>query len=595
MPVASTSSTAASVAMLRALATSTNALGSSRLKTMISPSRMSPIHVLDPATRRCQKGAGRSRPSSSSSGSSAGAVVTSVMGVTPVMGDGPGHGPDDVLHRHVAAAEARDAGAKAQNLDAVGHLEDLRHVVADEDDRQALVAHAADEVEHVARLDHAERGGRLVHEDDLRRPRHRPRDRDALALAAGHGRDRRRGVLQRDAEVLEGVAALGAHRLLVDEAEPAEQARAHDLAAEEHVGAGIELGREREVLVDGLDPQAARVERRVQLDRLALEDDLAGVGLVHAGQRLDQRRLAGAIVADERDDLVGIDGEARAPQGAHAAEALDDLLGFEQGLGHQAGSFSMAETAGSSSALVNSPAAIPASSAVPRQPASITGGASMAPSRRLACKTAGSRAQPPVTTTFVWGPATSSMWPMRACTSGVTVWIAPRHTATGSASGSRTGGRSSECSSSSSPSAGAAPGAVARAPALSCSRSAPSSSSTSRRASPDHTPASSAWRPSATCQPTVTPACALRRRAAASCGGATRTSASAVPHESSTSPGATTPTPTPATRWSWPATVSTAPSVPGRATPSLCPASVPATTRSASASSGRPAHAMASA
>src|SRR3954470_23726921 len=593
MPVASTSSTAASVAMLRALATSTNALGSSRLKTMISPSRMSPIHVLDPATRRCQKGAGRSRPSSSSSGSSAGAVVTSVMGVTPVMGDGPGHGPDDVLHRHVAAAEARDAGAKAQNLDAVGHLEDLRHVVADEDDRQALVAHAADEVEHVARLDHAERGGRLVHEDDLRRPRHRPRDRDALALAAGHGRDRRRGVLQRDAEVLEGVAALGAHRLLVDEAEPAEQARAHDLAAEEHVGAGIELGREREVLVDGLDPQPARVERRVQLDRLALEDDLAGVGLVHAGQRLDQRRLAGAVVADERDDLAGVDGEARAAQGADAAEAFDDVLGFEQGLGHQAGSFSMAETAGSSSALAKSPAATPASSAAPRQPASITGGASMAPSRRLACKTAGSRAQPPVTTTFVCGPATSSMWAIRACTSRVTVSIAPRHTATGSASGSRTGGRSSECSSSSS--AGASPGAVARTPALSCSRSAPSSSSTSRRASPDHTPASSAWRPSATCQPTVTPACALRRRAAASCGGATRTSASAVPHESRTSPGAMTPTPTPATRWSWPATVSTAPSVPGRATPSLCPASVPATTRSASASSGRPAHAMASA
>ena len=43
------------------------------------------MKVLDPATRRCQKGAGRSWPSSSSSGSSAGAVVvTSLMGVTPV-------------------------------------------------------------------------------------------------------------------------------------------------------------------------------------------------------------------------------------------------------------------------------------------------------------------------------------------------------------------------------------------------------------------------------------------------------------------------------------------------------------------------------
>ena len=102
-------------------------------------------------------------------------------------------------------------------------------------------------------------------------------------------------------------------------------------------------------------PRSPRVERRVELDRPALEEDLAGVGLVDAGQRLDQRRLAGAVVADERDDLLGVDGEARAAQRADAAEALDDPLGFEQGLGHQAGSFSMADTAGSSSALAEEP------------------------------------------------------------------------------------------------------------------------------------------------------------------------------------------------------------------------------------------------
>ena len=94
-------------------------------------------------------------------------------------------------------------------------------------------------------------------------------------------------------------------------------------------------GGQRQVLVDGLDPQPARVERGVDLDRLALEEDLAGVGLVHACQRLDEGRLAGAVVSDERDDLVGVDGEARAAQRADAAEALDDPSRFEQGLGHQ--------------------------------------------------------------------------------------------------------------------------------------------------------------------------------------------------------------------------------------------------------------------
>ena len=52
----------------------------------------------------------------------------------------------------------------------------------------------------------------------------------------------------------------------------------------------------------------------------------------------------------------------------------------------------------------------------------------MAPSRRLASKTAASRAQPPVTTTFVCGPATSSMCAMSSWTSRATMSIAARHT-----------------------------------------------------------------------------------------------------------------------------------------------------------------------
>ena len=87
-----------------------------------------------------------------------------------------------------------------------------------------------------------------------------------------------------DAEARERLVGAAAHRRLVQEAELAEQAAADDLAAEEQVGRRVELGRQREVLVDGLDPERARLERRVELDRLALEEDLAGVGLLDAGQ-----------------------------------------------------------------------------------------------------------------------------------------------------------------------------------------------------------------------------------------------------------------------------------------------------------------------
>jgi hypothetical protein len=42
----------------------------------------------------------------------------------------------------------------------------------------------------------------------------------------------------------------------------------------------------------------------VEVDRLAVDRDRALVGPMDAGQALDQRRLAGAVVADDRGDLA---------------------------------------------------------------------------------------------------------------------------------------------------------------------------------------------------------------------------------------------------------------------------------------------------
>jgi hypothetical protein len=42
----------------------------------------------------------------------------------------------------------------------------------------------------------------------------------------------------------------------------------------------------------------------LELDRLAVEHDLAFVGHRGARQRLDERRLARAVVADHREDLA---------------------------------------------------------------------------------------------------------------------------------------------------------------------------------------------------------------------------------------------------------------------------------------------------
>jgi hypothetical protein len=76
------------------------------------------------------------------------------------------------------------------------------------------------------------------------------------------------------------------------------------LTAQVHVLHDVEVVAEREVLVDDLDAEVRGVLRAVDRDGLALEEDLPAVCGVCAGDALDQRLLAGAVVADERHDLA---------------------------------------------------------------------------------------------------------------------------------------------------------------------------------------------------------------------------------------------------------------------------------------------------
>ena len=87
-------------------------------------------------------------------------------------------------------------------------------------------------------------------------------------------------------------------------------ARVTQLAAEEQVLRGVEVVGQRQRLVDRLDAVAACVAGRADLDLLAVDEDLAAVGVVGAGEHLDQRRLAGAVVAEQADHLARVEVDA---------------------------------------------------------------------------------------------------------------------------------------------------------------------------------------------------------------------------------------------------------------------------------------------
>ena len=58
------------------------------------------------------------------------------------------------------------------------------------------------------------------------------------------------------------------------------------------------------------------------LDFAVANEDLARGRRKHAGHDLDQRRLAGAVVTDEPDDLVAADGDIDVAKSMHGAKIL---------------------------------------------------------------------------------------------------------------------------------------------------------------------------------------------------------------------------------------------------------------------------------
>src|SRR5262245_4110611 len=158
------------------------------------------------------------------------------------------------------------------------------------------------------------------------------RDRDRLALTARERRDRLPDRAdRRHRECLQGRPSLRLHRRLPQPLEPVVL-----LAPQVHVLDDVEVVAEREILVDDLDPELRRVLRAADRHLAAVEDDLALVHRVDAGDALDERGLAGAVVADERHHLARPDLEVDVRQRLHRAEGLRDTAEFEQEVAHEA-------------------------------------------------------------------------------------------------------------------------------------------------------------------------------------------------------------------------------------------------------------------
>ncbi|EAU64988.1 hypothetical protein STIAU_5981 [Stigmatella aurantiaca DW4/3-1] len=232
--------------------------------------------------------------------------------------------------------ERGHALAQPHHDDPVGHGEHVHQVVADDNDRQPLLAQPADEVQHLPRLGHAERRRGLIQEHHLRLAHHRPRHRDGLALATGQRRHLRPHAGDAHRQPLEQGRGLLLHDRFIQPAHGLPSARRALLAPEEQVAHHVQVIAQREVLIHGGDPQRRGHLRPRQGDLPALEEGVALINGDDPRDDLDQGRLASAVVTTEGNHLTGLDFEVHLGQRLDGSEALGDSLQRKQRIrGHR--------------------------------------------------------------------------------------------------------------------------------------------------------------------------------------------------------------------------------------------------------------------
>src|SRR5579884_1229399 len=198
--------------------------------------------------------------------------------------------------RRAFARDRLDRLAAPEHGDAVGDLEHLVQLVADEDDRLAVGPQALDDLEQLARLLRRQHGRRLVEDEHVRAAVERLEDLDALLLADGDRADER-GRIDGEPELRGELADALLGSALV------EQRPVVRLDAEDDVLGDGHHRDEHEVLVHHPDARVDRVARRRERDGPAVQPDLSRVRPVQPVEDVHQRRLAGAVLPEQRMHL----------------------------------------------------------------------------------------------------------------------------------------------------------------------------------------------------------------------------------------------------------------------------------------------------
>ncbi len=220
---------------------------------------------------------------------------------------------------------SRDGAAVAENRQPVSDSANFAHAMRNEDRQPAFLGDLAAEFQQPFGLDRGEGGRRLVEDQNARVLRERFGDLHDLPFGQRQVPQLAIGPDCREPVAFEQCERIGAHALAVGGADKGQR-----LMPEPDVLLDRQIGDERKLLEYGRDAQRLRGIRIVRAKVLAVDVNRSRVVAQRAGQDLDERALAGAVLAEQRMHFAGTGRKRRLAQRDDAAEPLAQAFDVDQ-------------------------------------------------------------------------------------------------------------------------------------------------------------------------------------------------------------------------------------------------------------------------
>jgi len=204
----------------------------------------------------------------------------------------------------------------------MGERPHLVQLVRDENDAEALRRHRAQRRKQPVDLARRQHRRRLIKDQELRAAKQRLDDFQPLLFANRQRRHRQIGIQRQP-------------MLFADVGQPGKSTGAIDAAgfagnSDEQVFQHRQAWRQMKMLMHHADTGSQRIGRTGDPHRLALDENLAGIRRIGAEQHIHQRRLAGAVLAQQPEDFTGRDAEVDSLVRLDGAEALGDAAHFDE-------------------------------------------------------------------------------------------------------------------------------------------------------------------------------------------------------------------------------------------------------------------------